>query len=80
MQVVDLAGTRDLLQAWETVRVQILKGNIRGWALCLAEWGGAETVSFAGSYAHCGESAASAALRMSWEITKASDPTGTSSR
>jgi hypothetical protein len=76
MQVTNLSECRDLLKAWECVRGEILKGHIRGWAICLADWGGGDRVLFAGEYLTSKGEAASAALRLSWEITKEVDRTG----
>lgn len=78
MQVTNLSECRDLLQAWEAVRREILKGNIRGWAICLADWSGDDRVLFAGEFLTSKQEAASAALRMSWAITKEVDRTASS--
>jgi hypothetical protein len=73
MNVVNLGECRDLLKGWDLVRAEILKGRVQGYALCIKDWAGQERIYFAGHYQQEGESAAAAALRMSWELTKESD-------
>lgn len=72
MNVVHLGECRDLLQSWDRVRSEILRGHVQGFALCIKDWHDQERVFFAGTYQAEHESAASAALRMSWELTKES--------
>lgn len=73
MKVVNLGECRDLLKGWDLVRAEILKGRVQGYALCIKDWEDRESVFFAGSYQAEHETAASAALRMSWELTKEAD-------
>lgn len=73
MNVVNLGECRDLLKAWNSVRSKILRGEIKGFALTILDWEDAESVYFAGFYRDQNESAAKAALRMSWELTKQAD-------
>jgi hypothetical protein len=68
--VVDLQTCRDLLEAWETVRSQIVKGEIHALAVCAKNRSGEETVIFAGDYKDEPDAALSAAMRLSWELTK----------
>jgi hypothetical protein len=71
MRVVNLDTCRSLLRVWGLVRQQLTDGA-DGFAVCVRR-GGEESVFFAGEYEKDAEAAAKAAMRMSWQLTKAHD-------
>jgi hypothetical protein len=72
MRVVNLNACRDLLRVWGQVRQELIDGA-EGFAVCIRK-DGAESVFFAGEYEGDKEEAAKAAMRLSWELTKAQEP------
>ena len=73
MQVVNLGSCRELLKAWEAVRTEILKGNVRGMTVRLQLWDGDSRIMFAGDGDGSSLDAAREMLHLSWEITKEND-------
>jgi hypothetical protein len=73
LNVVNLGETRDLLQHWDEFRRAIAQGHFKGAAVCLKTQDGTELVFFAGAYKDDPESALSAAMRLSMELTQQSD-------
>lgn len=69
MVVVQLKNCRELLNAWDAVRSQIIRGEVDGLAACLRGVKG-EQVMFAGEYLADPEAALQASLALSWELTK----------
>lgn len=58
------------------MRDLIIRGEIRSVALCIQDRQGNETIALCGDYEHDAEAALRAAMKMSWELTKAADSEG----
>jgi hypothetical protein len=71
VNVVNLGESRDLLQCWEQLKGLIAKG--RSFALCVEGQDGEDSVFLAGRYRSDRASALKAAMRISWELTKAEE-------
>lgn len=72
MKVVNLGEARDLLAQWGQVKKHILKGDIKGFAICIKDDNGLEFVYLGGQYKADPQGAARVALRMSWELEQSS--------
>jgi hypothetical protein len=70
MKVVNLIECREMLVAWDEVRLQIVRGEIQGLAICAKGWDGFERVTFAGAYYSDPQSALKMAMRVSWNMTQ----------
>ena len=68
--VLDFRNCGDLLNAWAAVRAQIVRGEIRGLAVCVKDACGVERVFFAGDYRDEPAAALRVSLSMSWELTR----------
>lgn len=69
-KVVNLGDVRDLLGVWDKVRQQLAKGQSKGFALCLMDESGKETIYLGGHYECNAQDALKAAMAISWERTK----------
>lgn len=73
MTVTSLTQCRELLALLDGLRAQVLSGQCDGVGLCIKRQDGSESVVCAGSYKSDPQSAAKAAMRASWELTKLAD-------
>ena len=73
MQVVDLAECRELLKVLDSLRAQVLSGNLMGVSVCTKDRADNEIVTFAGSYLSDPESALRVAMKVSWDLTSRAD-------
>lgn len=62
-----------MLAKWEEVRKHIVSGCVAGYALCLRDRDGRETIYVAGQLAQDTAQALKASLLLSWEMTQAAE-------
>jgi hypothetical protein len=67
---VNLPDCREMMNAVAQLKEKILRGEIRGLAICSTDRAGREACYFAGTYSREPARALKASLHMSWELSQ----------